>query len=346
MRRAANVGWLVARSEGTGSMTHGSKQDPNKLGALRGIGLSLGPPQAGGWSITTQEEPSPSSRDDQTPTTPQGASSGTAGPEHAAAGRSLYEAGEQFATRLQLLLTYRREIGTVARATSFANAVSIFTLLSDMVESSRDRDGTDALASFSFDLLTESEDGSVRRLSARGPIYEHHHVTAVQNRVKYHDAALRLLHETSVQQLVNSYERLIGEIARAHIFENTQKAAKDQSLTYRQILEFGSIDEVKRAVVEAQVRDLIRNSNTLEQLQWLRERLNVDVRSQFPGIDAFRGLELRRHAIVHAGGIATSEYKRRLGVLGRPNRQPRGRRWRCLQRTSTVAGMSYMHSGL
>ena len=346
MRRAANVGWLVARSEGTGSMTHGSKQDPNKLGALRGIGLSLGPPQAGGWSITTQEEPSPSSRDDQTPTTPQGASSGTAGPEHAAAGRSLYDAGEQFATRLQLLLTYRREIGTVARATSFANAVSIFTLLSDMVESSRDRDGTDALASFSFDLLTESEDGSVRRLSARGPIYEQHHVTAVQNRVKYHDAALRLLHETSVQQLVNSYERLIGDIARAHIFENTQKAAKDQSLTYRQILEFGSIDEVKRAVVEAQVRDLIRNSNTLEQLQWLRERLNVMFgRSSLASMRS----EALSCGDMQSFTLAALQRRNTRGDLecwGRPNRQPRGRRWRCLQRTSTVAGMSYMHSGL
>ena len=317
MRRAAIVGCgSLPAVRGRVPMTHGSKRDPKKLGEFRGIGFGLGPPQPGGWSFTTHEESSPSSRDDQTPATPKGAGSGTEGPEHVAAGRSLYEAGEQFATRLQLLLTYRREIGTVARATSFANTVSIFALLSDMAEASRDRDGTDALASFSFDLLVESEGGSVRRLSARGPIYEHHHVTAVQNRVKYNDAALRLLHEASVQQLVNSYERLIGDIARLHIFENTQEAAKDQSLTYRQILEFGSIDEVKRAVVEAQVRDLIRHSDTLEQLEWLRKRLNVDVRSQFPGIGAFRGLEFRRHAIVHAGGIATSEYMRRLGVLG------------------------------
>ena len=70
--------------------------------------------------------------------------------------------------------------------------------------------------------------------------------------------------------------------------------------------------------MEAQVTDLIRNQDTLQQLKWLSDQLgrDVDVRSQYPNVNAFRGLELRRHAIVHAGGMATSEYLRRLKALG------------------------------
>ena len=306
-------------------MAHESKADFEKLRKLRGIGFGLGPAKSGDWSFSSRDEPSSSSRDNQTVSRSEEAVNGGEGSEQIKAKTSLYDAGQQFVTRLQLLLVYRREIGTVASATSFANSVSIFALLSEMVEASRNRDEANALASFSFDLLTEDEDGSVRRFSVRGPIYEPHHVTAVQNRLKYNDAALRILHETSVQQLVNSYERLIGDIARSTILEDTQMAAKEQTLTYRQILEFGSLDEVKRAVVEAQVRDLIRNNDTLEQLKWLHERLGVDVRSQFPDIDAFRRLELRRHAIVHAGGIATSEYLRRLRALGESELAAEGR---------------------
>ena len=286
----------------------------SKKARVTQISFGLGPAKPGGWKISLQDPPTPSSRDDQTPTVPAEARHGTA--DQPTVGPSLDAAAQQFATRLQLLLTYRREIGTVAGATSFTNSVSIFALLSEMAEASRNRDEADVLASFSFKVLLEDDHGTVRRFSAGGPIYEPHHAEAVANRMKYHDAALRLLHETSVQQLVSSYEQLIGDIARSHILENTQEAATDEKLTYRQILEFGSLEEIKRAVVEAQVTDLIRNNNFLEQLKWLRERLKVDVQSQFPDFGGFRGLELRRHAIVHAGGIATSEYLRRLRAFG------------------------------
>ena len=203
--------------------------------------------------------------------------------------------------------------------------MSIFALFSEMISASRNRDKASALASFSIEMVLEDENGDPYPFSVRGPIYEAHHVKAVEDRVKYHGAALRLLYETTVQQLVNSYERLIGDIARSHILENTEAAAKEQSLTYEQILDFASLDEVKRAVVEAQVTDLIRNRSTLEQLQWLQTQLKIDVRAQGKGVDAFRGLELRRHAIVHAGGIATSEYLRRLKVLGEHESAPEGK---------------------
>ena len=297
-------------------MADGSTPNSKKLLKLKEMSFALGPPKPGRWRVSFRRDSSSSSLEGQPPAPPPEAGIATKDSEPASAGTSLDNSGQHFATRLQLILNYRREVATLARATSFANSVSIFALLSEIAAASRNRDEADALASFAFDVLFEDEDGRSHQFLAAGPIYEQHHYKAVADRAKYHDAALRLLYETSVQQLVSAYERLIGDIARSHIFENAQVAAKDQSLTYRQILELGSLDEVKRAVVEAQVKNLIRNSDTLEQLKWLHERLNVDVRSHFSDIGAFRGLELRRHAIVHAGGIATSEYLRRLAALG------------------------------
>ena len=99
--------------------------------------------------MSSQDDSNSGDRDDQAPASPDQAGSGAQSSEQFEAGKYLYEAGQQFATRLQLLLTYRREIGTVARATSFANFVSIFSLLSEMVEASRNRVEADALASLS-----------------------------------------------------------------------------------------------------------------------------------------------------------------------------------------------------
>ena len=296
-------------------MTDG-KAGSTKLKKLRAMGFGLGPPTPGGWNVSIREESNPTSPERQAPAREQGGPKPTREPEQDTAAPAPHEASQQFATRLQLLLTYRREIGKVAAATSFANSVGIFALLSEMAEASRQGNDADALASFSLDLICEDDDGGHHRISTSGPIYEQHHVTAIANRIKYNDAALRLLHETSVQQLVNSYERLLGDIARSHIFENTHVLGRARTLTYREILEFRSLDEVKRAVVEAETTNLIRNHDTTERLKWLREHVGADVRSQFPDIDAFRALELRRHAIVHAGGIATSEYRRRLKALG------------------------------
>ena len=278
------------------------------------ISFGLGPAEPGEWHVSFENAPVLSTAADHPPSTSVPVARSPAA--FVTTVPSLDDAGLHFTTRLQLLLTYRREIGAVAGAASFTNLVSLFALLSEMAQASHDRNTADALASFSFDVLLEEPDGERRRFSAGGPIYEAHHLQAVENRVKYHDAALRLLHETSVQQLVNSYERLVGDIARSHILENTESAAGDQTLTYRQILDFASLDEVKRAVVEAQVTSVIRNKTSLDQLRWLRDCLKIDVQSQFPDIKGFRSLELRRHAIVHAGGIATSEYRRRLQALG------------------------------
>ena len=187
---------------------------------VKEMSFALGPPVAGGWSASFEEESDPASQREST-SGEVGEVAGQRGGGAGVKGRvTLDAAGEQFGTRLQLLLTYRREVASVASATSFTNIVSLLALLSEMAAASRGRDESDALASVRFDLTFEDENGEERRYVAKGPIYERHHYKAVEDRGRYHDAALRLLYETTVQQLMNSYERLIGDIARAHIFES------------------------------------------------------------------------------------------------------------------------------
>src|SRR4029079_9726493 len=135
--------------------------------------------------------------------------------------------GEKFATRLQLLWSYQREIGAVASATSFTNMASVMALMLEVAESAEGRNPEDALAACRFTLVLKLADGSEQTDTTTMAVYEGRHLKSLRDRIKYHDAALRLLHETAIQQLVNAYEQLMSDIVQRHIFRNHASAAAD-----------------------------------------------------------------------------------------------------------------------
>ncbi len=86
-------------------------------------------------------------------------------------------------------------------------------------------------------------------------------------------------------------------------------------LSYSQILTFADFDEARRHVVEEEVADFLKSKTTLDQLKYFKDEFGADFRSQFPAVGELCEIVLRRHAIVHAGGIASSEYCRRVASL-------------------------------
>jgi len=258
---------------------------------FRGIGFELGPPPAGASKID-ESETNKNSQD----------------AKKAAASQlnSFDRLGHQFATRLQLLWTYVRQIGGAAQSASFANMAGILALVNDIAETAKEKKEEEAIATFRLilDLETNDDKRENRTLSFAAPLYEERHERAILERRKYHHAALRILHETAVQQLVNAYEQLLAELLREHIAANTSDAAKDRSITYQQLLEFGSLEEAQRHVIEVQVTEFVRGHDTAQQFKYFRDNLKVDVSANFPDLSHYRELVLRRHTIVDATNSA------------------------------------------
>lgn len=69
-------------------------------------------------------------------------------------------------------------------------------------------------------------------------------------------------------------------------------------------------------MIEVQVTEFVRGHDTAQQFKYFRDNLKVDVSANFPDLSRYRELVLRRHAIVHAGGIATADYVRKLKSIG------------------------------
>lgn len=267
-----------------------------------------------GFRLSPVDGPAEADKDGAAEGKPAGESVGQGDP----APVSLGDLGDQFATRLQLLWTYVKEIGAAAQSTSFANMAGVLALVDEIAEAAKGRDPKDAIASFEFFVKLKESEGreQAKELKLKAPLFEHRHARAIRERSKYHDAALRILHETAVQQLVNAYEQLLADLLRRHIATNTAEAAKDQTITYQQLLDFQSLSEAKRHVIETQVTDFVRSNDTAQQFKYFRDHLKIDVGASYPELRHYRELVLRRHAIVHAGGIATPDYIRKLKSVG------------------------------
>src|SRR5690606_9479122 len=94
----------------------------------------------------------------------------------------------------------------------------------------------------------DAGDGEKTPVALTVPVTNERHLKVIGEHAKYHDAAMRILHETAVQYLVNAYEHLMGDLVRRHIFHNTREAAKDKTITYRELLEYGTLEEAQRRV--------------------------------------------------------------------------------------------------
>ena len=218
-----------------------------------------------------------------------------------------------YVTVLQMLWKYLQSIYREASSTSFTNIISLPLLLHDIKEREKKATKEDVpICIFDFHVTSEDDEGDPKTVTITSKVYDTEHVNILTKVRDYHNAALRILHETVIQQIVNSYEKILGDVIRWQLNNDPSIKKKDQTISYKDILSFGSFDDVKNHVIDKEIEDFLKRKSTEEQLKYLDDTLGVDIASHFPNLPEFKEFLLRRHAIVHAGGIATSEYVRRV----------------------------------
>ena len=231
--------------------------------------------------------------------------------------------GGQFTTKLLLLWTYMNEIGRVASDTRVTNMAGALALLVEIIDSAKTSPpSAKPLAEAEFRVIFESDEKKPTTFKLSGKVYEHQHLKVLMEHQRLHDAATRILYESALQQIVNAYERLIGDLIRWHLTYEPGEAPKDQSITYRELLQFGTMEEAQRKVIQSFLSEFLRTKTATQQLDYFREHFGCDLKANFPKMAEFEELVLRRHTIVHAGGVITPEYLRRVRSLGKLPFQP------------------------
>lgn len=223
---------------------------------------------------------------------------------------------QRFVTVTQMLWKYMHEIGAVAEQTSITNLASLPVLLRELKDRQKKATAEEkpfAVASLKIEGV--DQEGKTVTKETEAPIYEISHLEKIQEHQKYHNAAFRILHETALQQLVNSWECILGDILAWHLENNPDSAPKDKTLTYAEILQLNSLSDAQRKVIDKEVEEFLKNKDTDQQLHYLKEELKADLSSHFCKLPELKEAILRRHALVHAGGIVTGEYIRRVNKI-------------------------------
>jgi hypothetical protein len=219
---------------------------------------------------------------------------------------------QNYVTVLQIIWDYAHEIGSVAERTSFSNLSLIPSLLKEISERHRQaRKDEQPLANIIFSF--KKDDDEDKDISFH--IYEFDHIKKLQDCLTKHDKALRLLNETVLQQIVNAWEKVLGELVSWKLKADPDIIPKDKKVDCAQLLKFDSLEEMKRFFIEEEVTEFLKSKSTPEQINYFKNTFSADLASIFPRIKELYEIILCRHTIVHNGGIASAEYCRRVKNL-------------------------------
>lgn len=88
--------------------------------------------------------------------------------------------------------------------------------------------------------------------------------------------------------------------------KNSKENEKQKELTYNEILQFSSVNQLKRYMAERQM-DSIFYKNIDEFFGFLQKRINIDIK-KFGKLESLRENYYRRNIIVHNGGVVNEKY--------------------------------------
>lgn len=220
--------------------------------------------------------------------------------------------GQDFITVLQMLWKYMHSIGAVAQRTSITNLASLPILLEEVVEREKNaKEDEPPIAEVELNIKIRDENKVEESKDIIAKVYEPKHLESLDEFRQYNDAALKILNESALQQIVNAYEKVICELLTWHFHNNPDAAPKDKEISYREMLSFSSFEDAKRHVIDKEIEIFLKRKGIDEQLKYIKDELKADIASHYSKLCEFKELILRRHAIVHAGGLASAEYMRR-----------------------------------
>lgn len=111
-----------------------------------------------------------------------------------------------------------------------------------------------------------------------------------------------------IVSLVSQFDALLGRIIKTMFFIKPEMLnASEKNLTYSQIIEFASLDDVKDYIIEKEVESVLRKSHT-EQFKWLENKLNIPLRNGLDIWPTFIELTERRNLFTHCDGVVSSQY--------------------------------------
>jgi hypothetical protein len=125
---------------------------------------------------------------------------------------------QKFNTVLQMQWKYMHSIGAVAQNTAISNLASLPILLREVIEREKIAGQYEipiAEAEFKITIRDKNKNEETKEIMAK--VYDHSHLISLDEFRQYNNAALKILNESALQQIVNAYENLLCELCKRSI---------------------------------------------------------------------------------------------------------------------------------
>jgi len=120
--------------------------------------------------------------------------------------------------------------------------------------------------------------------------------------------ANKTLPRTFVVSLISTYDAFLGRLIRGVFFAKPETLrASEKTLSYSELLSFGSFKDAKEHIIETEIESILRKSHS-DQFIWLEGRLGIPLKKDLDVWPQFIEVTERRHLFVHTGGVVTSGY--------------------------------------
>jgi hypothetical protein len=137
-----------------------------------------------------------------------------------------------------------------------------------------------------------------------------HYIAEIEKRIDRLDAVasgLKTLPKLYFTGLISAFDIFFTKLIKTAInYQPKLIASSSTSISFDQLVLFGSIDAARNHIVSKEVEDLMRGSHS-EQIEWLEKRLKIDLHSNefYP---KFIEICERRNLIIRTSGIVSSQY--------------------------------------
>lgn len=123
-----------------------------------------------------------------------------------------------------------------------------------------------------------------------------------------YDLAAKTIPRSYVMALVSQYDAFVGRIIKIILSKKPEMLnASERSLSFAQLVEFGSVEDAKEFILEKEIEGVIRKSHA-EQFEWMEKKFVIPLRKGLVIWPGFIELTERRNLFVHTDGIVSDQY--------------------------------------
>lgn len=130
----------------------------------------------------------------------------------------------------------------------------------------------------------------------------------LERRLRRAQKSVTLIPPSYIVTLVSLFDSFFSGLVRCVYSLCPNKLNESQkSITYKDICDYRSIQEIRKMLIDSVIEDLLRDSHD-KQFSWLAKAFDLDTVKKFDGWSQFVELTERRNLFVHSDGIVSLQY--------------------------------------